>query len=433
MPDYSSADTANFPASVANTCPLTTAHDDSTDRDAATPDQYAGAHLRKVTTEVRATQNYVLAVTGLYVTDNGVLDVAFSAGRIRVGDGAPVDVAASTLTVADDDTSYIECAANGTVSDNTTGFSANAFPMATVVAASGDISSVTDDRTGYYLADESESNIGDLGNVVITSVADNEVLAYDNGSSKWINQTPTEAGLIAAAGDVPLTGNWDVGAYTITGTRFISDIAGGTAPFGCTSTTVVPNLNASLLEGNAASAFAAVDHDANHERAGSDEIDGDHLDVDFTPAHYTPDTTPAEAANVDDLAAHLRGIDDALDDTFPIQFVIDGGGSAITTGQKGHLEVPLVGNIVRATALADQSGSIVVDIWKDTYANFPPDNTDSITASAPVTISAATKSQDSTLTGWTKTMTAGDVLAFNVDSCATITRCTISLWCKRIA
>jgi hypothetical protein len=55
-----------------------------------------------------------------------------------------------------------------------------------------------------------------------------------------------------------------------------------------------------------------ADHDARHERAGADEIDGDHLDIDFTPSNYTPATTPAEAANVDDLAAHLQGIDTVL-------------------------------------------------------------------------------------------------------------------------
>ena len=42
------------------------------------------------------------------------------------------------------------------------------------------------------------------------------------------------------------------------------------------------------------------------------DLDGDHLDIDFTPSNYTPDATPAEAADVDDLAAHLKGVDDAL-------------------------------------------------------------------------------------------------------------------------
>jgi hypothetical protein len=53
-------------------------------------------------------------------------------------------------------------------------------------------------------------------------------------------------------------------------------------------------------------------HASSHERGGSDEIDGDHLDIDFTPSNYTPSVTPPEAANVDDLSAHLAGIDDAL-------------------------------------------------------------------------------------------------------------------------
>jgi hypothetical protein len=113
--------------------------------------------------------------------------------------------------------------------------------------------------------------------------------------------------------------------------------------------------------------------------------------------------------------------------TAEIMFVIDGGGATITTGVKGYLRVPFACTITRATALADQSGSIVVDVWKDTYANYPPDNSDSITASAPVTISSATKSEDSTLTGWTTSIAAGDVLGFNVDSITTCQRVTISL------
>ena len=49
-----------------------------------------------------------------------------------------------------------------------------------------------------------------------------------------------------------------------------------------------------------------------HPMCEAEQMMGDHLDIDFTPANYTPDTTPSEAANVDDLAAHLAGIDNAL-------------------------------------------------------------------------------------------------------------------------
>lgn len=110
-----------------------------------------------------------------------------------------------------------------------------------------------------------------------------------------------------------------------------------------------------------------------------------------------------------------------------IPFVIDGGGSAITTGIKGDLEVPFNCTINSVTLLADQTGSIVIDIWKDTYANYPPVDADSITASAVPTISANLKAQDNTLTGWTTSITAGQTLRFNVDSASTITRVTVSL------
>jgi hypothetical protein len=114
-----------------------------------------------------------------------------------------------------------------------------------------------------------------------------------------------------------------------------------------------------------------------------------------------------------------------------IQLIIDGAGSAIATGVKGDLEIPFNCSITACTLLADQSGSIVIDVWKDSYANFPPTDADSITASAPGTISSDTKSTDSTLTGWTTAITAGQILRFNVDSCTSITRCTISLKYKK--
>ncbi len=41
-------------------------------------------------------------------------------------------------------------------------------------------------------------------------------------------------------------------------------------------------------------------------------LDGDHLDIDFTPTYYTPASTPAEADDVNDLSAHLYGIDQKL-------------------------------------------------------------------------------------------------------------------------
>ena len=91
------------------------------------------------------------------------------------------------------------------------------------------------------------------------------------------------------------------------------------------------------------------------------------------------------------------------------------------------IEVPFDCTIVAAVLLADASGSIVIDVWKDSYANFPPTDADTITSATPPTITTATKSEDTTLTGWTTSLTKGDILRFNVDSVTTITRVTLML------
>lgn len=110
-----------------------------------------------------------------------------------------------------------------------------------------------------------------------------------------------------------------------------------------------------------------------------------------------------------------------------ITTVLDGGGVVLTTGIKGWLRIPFACTINSVTMLADQSGSIVVDIWKDTYANYPPTVADTITASAKPTITTAIKSEDTTLTGWTVDVAAGDILMYNIDSVTTIEKLVLTL------
>jgi hypothetical protein len=115
----------------------------------------------------------------------------------------------------------------------------------------------------------------------------------------------------------------------------------------------------------------------------------------------------------------------------PLGITIGDGTNVITTGVKGFIQVPYGGTITAVTVLSTDAsataGSIVVDIWKDVFANYPPTDADSITASAPPTLSSASSSQDSTLTGWTTAISANDVLGFNVDSATTVTRVVVQL------
>lgn len=115
-----------------------------------------------------------------------------------------------------------------------------------------------------------------------------------------------------------------------------------------------------------------------------------------------------------------------------IEFIIDGGGSAITTGIKGDVRLPFAGTIISAALSASrESGSIVIDIWKDTTTNYPPTVADTITASAKPTLSSARNSLDAVLTGWTKTFAVGDYLMFKVDSITTLTIVTLTLVVRR--
>lgn len=110
-----------------------------------------------------------------------------------------------------------------------------------------------------------------------------------------------------------------------------------------------------------------------------------------------------------------------------IGITIDGAGSAITTGVKGYITIPYDCEIVGWTILADQSGSIVVDVWKDTYANFPPTSGDSIAGTEKPTLSSAQKNEDNDLTSWTTSVSSGDVIAFNVDSASGVERVNLTL------
>jgi hypothetical protein len=112
-----------------------------------------------------------------------------------------------------------------------------------------------------------------------------------------------------------------------------------------------------------------------------------------------------------------------------INVVIDGGGSAITTGVKGDVMVDFNCTINAWTLLADRSGDIVVDIWREELGDFPPTDADSMCSGKEPTIAASgTNAQDTTITDWTSDdIVAGDILRFNVDSCTTIQRATLAL------
>jgi len=110
-----------------------------------------------------------------------------------------------------------------------------------------------------------------------------------------------------------------------------------------------------------------------------------------------------------------------------INYVFDGGSQVITTGLKGSIIVPFACTINSWTIVADPVGSIVIDIWKTTLANYPADAGDTITGGSPPTIMAVQSATSSSLGAWDTTVAEGDVLSFMVDSVTSVTLASIAL------
>lgn len=243
-----------------------------------------------------------------------------------------------------------------------------------------------------------DARLSDKRAPIIASEATNDIM-YFNGTN-WV-RLATAAGFLkgGAAPAYSAIAQADV-------TNLVSDLAAKEA----------------TANKNAAGGYAGLD--GSSKITGSQQTYGtaSNTACQGNDARLSDNRTPTDNSVTD---AKMSSTGDAM--LVGIEFVIDGGGSEITTGIKGDLEIPFNCTIERVTLLADQTGSIVIDIWKDTYANFPPTVADTITASAKPTISSAVKSQDATLTGWTTAIAEGQTLRFNVDSVTTIQRVTLSL------
>ncbi len=114
----------------------------------------------------------------------------------------------------------------------------------------------------------------------------------------------------------------------------------------------------------------------------------------------------------------------------PHGVTFDGSGSPpVANTLSTPIRIPYAATIVRWTIAADVSGSAVIDVKKATYSGWP--STTSIAASAKPTLSSAQKNEDSTLTGWTTSVSAGDLIEFKIDSATTVTRVTVTLYLRR--
>lgn len=109
-------------------------------------------------------------------------------------------------------------------------------------------------------------------------------------------------------------------------------------------------------------------------------------------------------------------------------FTTDANGSAITAGSSAVScrRIEYNGTITGWSMIGDVSGSAVEDIWLRSGA--VPTVANTITASAKPTLTSSGYIYSSSLTGWTTSVHAGDVMCHHVDSASTITRLTTQIF-----
>ena len=142
----------------------------------------------------------------------------------------------------------------------------------------------------------------------------------------------------------------------------------------------------------------------------------------------TPRTwSPGETVTASLMNAHLRDQLNALEAKAIVVQIGNQLAGTIPTGIAAWVEIPVSLEITGWTLLGNAAGSIVIDVWLDSYANHPPTVADTIAGTEKPTLSSAQKNQDLSLTTWSPDVDAGDVMYFNVDSCTGISQCTLTL------
>lgn len=201
-----------------------------------------------------------------------VLATGITAAEIRT----LIDVdLAGTDNSTDQNIWYTITADSGSTTANTT------TDSLAIVGGTGIATSISGD-TLTITNNAAAGDLGDLDDVTITSVADNELLAYDTTSGEWINQTPAEAGFATVA---------TTGAY--------SDLSGTpTIPSAANNATITISAGTDLTTGG----------DFTTDQGTNETITVNHADISRT--NNTSSASPGYGASftaIDSITTNARG------------------------------------------------------------------------------------------------------------------------------
>jgi hypothetical protein len=107
-----------------------------------------------------------------------------------------------------------------------------------------------------------------------------------------------------------------------------------------------------------------------------------------------------------------------------------GGGSALTAQTSGAAAATFACTISAWTLTVD-TGTATIDVWKIATGTAIPTVANTITASAVPAIASGTALRSTTLTGWTTSVAANDILVFKLSAVASATLATLVLECDQ--
>lgn len=141
--------------------------------------------------------------------------------------------------------------------------------------------------------------------------------------------------------------------------------------------------------------------------------------VAITPGTFSKVTVDAKGLVTLGATASLADITNAGDDQITIP-AINGNGFAILVGEKGDVRIPWAGTITGWLITSDISTTSSVQIWKDTWANYPPTVADLLLTAS---LTAQTSNSAASLS---HSCTKGDMIRVNVSANDNATR--LQVW-----
>ncbi len=114
---------------------------------------------------------------------------------------------------------------------------------------------------------------------------------------------------------------------------------------------------------------------------------------------------------------------------FGATFVSSDGSSALTAGATAYFVAPYACTIA-AWSVTANAGTATVDIWKVAAGTAIPTSGNTITASATPALSSGTSVRSTTLTGWTTTVSANDIIGINLEVVATASYVNLTVECN---